>query len=60
MKVYTYGIGGVFPAGVFAGQVKDFKVRDLDGYATIVPAVDLTTIEDVFVVVSREGKRPGK
>jgi rod shape-determining protein MreC len=60
MKVYTSGIGGVFPAGVFAGQVKDFKVRDLDGYATIVPAVDLTTIEDVFVVVSREGKRPGK
>lgn len=50
-KVYTSGIGGVFPAGVLIGAVKEFKVRELDGYATIVPAVDLSTIQDVFVVV---------
>jgi rod shape-determining protein MreC len=51
-EVFTSGVGGVFPPGVLIGQVRDFKVRELDGYATIVPAVDLTTLEDVFVVVS--------
>jgi rod shape-determining protein MreC len=50
-NVYTSGVGGVFPAGVLIGQIKEFKARVLDGYATIVPAVDLSTIEDVFVVV---------
>jgi rod shape-determining protein MreC len=52
MNVYTSGVGGVFPYGVMIGQVRDFKVRELDGYSTITPAVDLSTIEDVFVVVS--------
>ena len=51
-KVYTSGVGGVFPSGVLVGAVKEFKVRELDGYATIVPAVDLTSIDDVFVVIS--------
>lgn len=51
-KVYTSGVGGVFPSGVPIGAVKEFKVRELDGYATIVPAVDLTSIDDVFVVIS--------
>jgi rod shape-determining protein MreC len=50
-KVFTSGVGGVFPSGVQIGAVREFKVRELDGYATIVPAVDLSTIEDVFVVV---------
>ena len=51
-KVYTSGVGGVFPPGVLVGAVRDYKVRELDGYATLIPAVDLSTIEDVFVVVS--------
>jgi len=51
-KVFTSGVGGVFPPGVYIGEIHDFKVRSLDGYATIAPAVDLTTLEDVFVVVS--------
>ena len=51
-KVFTSGVGGVFPSGVPIGAVKEFKVRELDGYATIVPAVDLTSIDDVFVVIS--------
>ena len=50
-KVFTSGVGGVFPPGVLIGAVREYKVRELDGYATIVPAVDLTTLEDVFVVV---------
>lgn len=51
-RVLTTGVGGVFPAGVLVGAVRDFKTRELDGQATIVPAVDLTTLEDVFVVTS--------
>lgn len=51
-KVLTSGVGGVFPAGVLVGAVREFKTRELDGQAGIVPAVDLTTLEDVFVVVS--------
>jgi rod shape-determining protein MreC len=51
-RVHTSGVGGVFPPGVLIGTVKEFKTRELDGYATIMPAVDLTTLVDVFVVVS--------
>lgn len=51
-KVYTSGVGGVFPPGIFIGAVKEYKTLELDGYATILPAVDLTTLVDVFVVVS--------
>ena len=51
-NLITSGVGGVFPSGILIGAIKDFRMRELDGYATIVPAVDLTTLEDVFVVVS--------
>jgi rod shape-determining protein MreC len=53
-RVVTSGVGGVFPPGIFVGAVREFKVRELDGYATITPAVDLTTLQDVFVVVSEK------
>lgn len=53
-KVYTSGIGGVFPKGIAIGTVKDFKVRELDGYATLAPEVDLTNMQDVFVVVGEK------
>ncbi len=50
-NIYTSGVGGVFPSGVLVGQVKEFKARALDGHASLVPAVDLSRLEDVFVVV---------
>ena len=53
-KVFSSGAGGVFPPGVFIGVIKEFKVRELNGYATIVPAVDFTTLQDLFVVVSEK------
>ena len=53
-RVLTSGVGGVFPSGVLLGVVQEFRVRELDGYATLVPAVDLTTLQDVFVVVSQQ------
>ncbi len=51
-KVYTAGVsGGVFPSGIMLGTVKSFKARPLDGQAIVEPAQDLSTVEDVFVVV---------
>ncbi len=49
-KVYTSGVGGVFPSGLLIGTVKSFRVRELDGQAQLTPAVDLSRLEDVFVV----------
>lgn len=53
-KVYSSGVGGVYPSGLFIGAVGEFKVRELDSYASIIPAVDLTTLEDVFVVIGKK------
>jgi len=50
-NVFTSGVGGVFPYGVMIGKVRELKERELDGYATLTPAVDFSAIEDVFVVV---------
>src|SRR5438552_4583352 len=53
-KAYTSGVGGVFPSGLLIGTVKSFKVRELDGQAKLAPAVDLSHLEDVFVVPGRK------
>jgi rod shape-determining protein MreC len=53
-KVYTSGVGGVFPSGLLIGSVKTFHVRELDGQAQLTPAVDLSHLEDVFVVTGRK------
>src|SRR3954447_11621091 len=53
-KVYTSGVGGVFPSGLLVGTIQSFKVRELDSQARITPAVDLTHLEDVFVVTGRK------
>ena len=52
-KVYTSGVGGVFPSGLLIGSVKSFRVRELDSQAQLTPAVDLSHLEDVFVVTGR-------
>ncbi len=53
-RVYTSGVGGVFPSGLFVGTVKSFQVRALDSEAKLTPAVDLAKLEDVFVVIGRK------
>src|SRR5436190_1093968 len=53
-KVYTSGVGGVFPSGLLIGLVKNFRVRELDGQGQLAPAVDLSYLEDVFVVTGRK------
>ena len=51
-KVYTAGVSqGVFPSGILIGTVRDFRVRALDGQSLITPAVDLSTVRDVFIIV---------
>jgi rod shape-determining protein MreC len=52
-KVYTSGVGGVFPSGLLIGSVKSFRVRELDAQAQLTPAVELSHLEDVFVVTGR-------
>jgi rod shape-determining protein MreC len=49
-KVYTSGVGGVFPSGLLVGGVVEYKVRELDGQARLSTAVDLTRLQDVFVI----------
>lgn len=53
-RVYTSGVGGVFPSRLFVGTVKTFQVRALDSQAKLAPAVDLARLEDVFVVIGRK------
>ena len=53
-KVYTSGVGGVFPSGLFVGTIRSFKVRALDSQAKLAPSVDLAKLEDVFVVIGRK------
>src|SRR5436853_3272638 len=53
-KVYTSGVGGVFPSGLPVGTVKTFRVRELDGQAQLAPGVDLTHLEDVFIVTGKK------
>ena len=53
-KTFTSGVGGVFPSGIPIGAVKTFKMRELDGQAQLTSAVDMTHLEDVFVVTGRK------
>ena len=55
-QVWSSGIaGGVFPTNVLLGTVRDFQARALDGRATVTPAVDLSKLENVFVVLGKKG-----
>ena len=52
-KVYSSGVtGGVFPSGLLLGTVaEEPKVRELDARARVLPAVDMSRLENVFVIV---------
>jgi rod shape-determining protein MreC len=50
-RVYSVGVdGGVFPAGLYLGEVKSFSVKDISGEAVVQSAVDFSLLEDVFIV----------
>lgn len=57
-KVYSSGVsGGVFPSGLVLGVVaEEPRVRELDAQVRVTPAVDMSRLENLFVVVpNREG-----
>lgn len=53
-RVYSSGVGGVFPSGILLGTIRAFTPGELEGTATVVPAVDLTSLQDVFIVRERK------
>ena len=53
-KVYSQGVGAVFPSGLLVGTVKSFRQRELDGQAILTPAVDFSTLSDAFVIVGEK------
>lgn len=53
-KVLSSGVGTVFPPGITLGTIKTFRVAPLNAEAEVVPAVDFSALNDVFVVVGRK------
>ncbi len=54
-QVLTAGVAhGAFPPGLVIGRVKEFRLRALDGQAVVEPAVQLDSIEDVFVLIGKK------
>jgi rod shape-determining protein MreC len=51
--VVTSGLGGNFPKGLLVGEIKkvDKKGHGVFQYAELVPSVDFTQIEEVFVIM---------
>ena len=58
--VITSGLGGNFPKGLMVGEVKkvDKKGHGVFQYAELVPSVDMTRLEEVFVVMEQEPLQP--
>ncbi len=55
--VNTSGLGGIFPAGLLAGTIKEVRQNDIESFqsAEISPAFDVAKARQVFVAV---GKKP--
>jgi rod shape-determining protein MreC len=58
--VVTSGLGGNFPKGLMVGEVKkvDKKGHGVFQYAELAPSVDMTRLEEVFVVMEQEPLQP--
>jgi rod shape-determining protein MreC len=55
MKVYTDGRGELFPADIPIGTIEDFEVGPVYGEAEILPSVDFTNLQTVFVIADSSG-----
>ncbi len=55
MKVFTDGRGDLFPADIPIGTIEDFEVGAVDGEAEIIPSVDFTNLQTVFVIADSSG-----
>lgn len=59
-RVYSSGAGGLFPENVLIGTVVSFVERDIYGEATVRPAVDFSTVQNVFVIKQENNKASPK
>jgi rod shape-determining protein MreC len=50
--VVTSGLGGIFPKGLMVGEIRkvEKKSHGVFQYAELVPSVDLTKLEEVFII----------
>lgn len=55
-RVYTYG-GGLFPAGLLLGEVREFRALDVYGEAIVRPAVDFASLSYLFIVRQERAKK---
>jgi rod shape-determining protein MreC len=60
--VVTSGLGGSFPKGLMVGEIKkvDKKSHGVFQYAELVPSVDFTQLEEVFVIMEPLPSSPPK
>jgi rod shape-determining protein MreC len=49
-KIFSTGDGGIFPAGLLLGTVKNVEARDVSAEAVVIPAVNFPLLEDLFIV----------
>ncbi len=56
--VCTSGIGGIYPRDLIVGSVKEIidEETDISVYATIQPAIDYSSLSDVFIITDFDGK----
>jgi len=56
--VCTSGVGGVYPRGLIIGTVTavEKEAGDISYYAEIQPEIDLSEVQDAFVITDFEGK----
>ena len=55
-KVYSTGVGGTVPGGLYIGTVAEQKIDDVDTYASVnvKPAVDFSLVHEVFILKGTE------
>ncbi len=54
-KVFTSGLGRVFPENVIVGEVAEINNRELETEVTIHPSVNLAALTDIFIVTGLKG-----
>lgn len=56
--VCTLGIGGVYPKGLIIGKISEIaeSEHDISFNAIVEPTIDITELEDVFVITDFEGQ----
>jgi len=55
MNVYTDGRGDLFPADIPIGTIEDFEVGPAYGEAEILPSVNFSNLQTVFVIADSTG-----